>query len=447
MNALAAALAALAPLSVPSIGPMTIDQAVSIAESNAFQIRIARSNVERSRQVLRQAQALLGPQMSTTTTYTRFDKELRANFGPQSIVTRPIDSTTSQVQVGLPIDISRTIQQGIEAARNQLKASEAALAAEQEAVRLQVRTAYYRVLQTEEQVRVGEEQVRLAKERLANAEAAVRAGAGAKIDVLTFETFVAQSESELVAFRNQLTLARQFLNNTLGRPIDTEFDAVDVEGLPAYPADVDRLVETALKRRPDLRSIEFSREALKYVRQGEERGLRPSLSVGVGYTYNWDPQGFGSERGTTAGTVTLSVPLFDNGVTRARVKAARQDEEQIEVRIEQARLGVSLEVRQALTNLENAKARYEFATRAVAQAEEAYRLSVLRLDAGEGIRVEVTDAQTNLTRARTGLVAARYDYLIAFAQLQKAIGPDEPAHIAADSHTAVTHVTDGGENP
>lgn len=447
MNAIAVAIATLIPLTAASNAPMTIDQAVSIAESNAFSIQIAQSNVERSRQVLRQTQALLGPQMTATTTYTRFEKEQRVDFGPQSIVTRPIDSTTSQVQVGMPIDISRTIRQGIEAARNQLKAAEASLAAEREQVRLDVRTAYYRVLQSGEQVRVGEEQVRLAKERLANAEAAVRAGAGARIDVLTFEAFLAQSESELVAFRNQHTLAKQFLNNTLGRPIDTEFEAVPVEGLPAFPASVDQLVETALMRRPDLKAVELSREALRYVRQGEERGLRPSLSVGVGYTHNWDPQGFGSERGTTAGTVTLSVPVFDNGITRARVKAARQDEAQLEVRIQQTRLGISLEVRQAVTNLENAKARYEFATRAVAQAEEAYRLSVLRLDAGEGIRVEVTDAQANLTRARTGLVAARYDYLIAYAQLQRAIGPDGPAEVAFNSNPVSTTEAEQGGNP
>ncbi|MFQ3678056.1 MAG: TolC family protein, partial [Fimbriimonadaceae bacterium] len=309
MNAIAVALATLIPLSASSKAPMTIDEAVSIAESNAFSILIAQSNVERSRQVLRQAQALLGPQMTATTTYTRFDKELRVDFGPQSIVTRPIDSTTSQVQVGLPIDISRTIRQGIEAARNQLRAAEASLLAEQEQVRLDVRTAYYRVLQAEEQVRVGEEQVRLAKERLANAEAAVRAGAGARIDVLTFEAFLAQSEAELVAFRNQSALAKQFLNNILGRPIDTDFEAVAVEGLPAFPSSVDQLVETALTRRPDLKAVELSREALRFVRQGEERGLRPSLAVGVGYTYNWDPQGFGSERGTTAGTLTLSLPV------------------------------------------------------------------------------------------------------------------------------------------
>jgi outer membrane protein TolC len=61
----------------------------------------------------------------------------------------------------------------------------------------------------------------------------------------------------------------------------------------------------------------------------------------------------------------------------------------------------------------------------VALAQEVFRLAQVRRDAGEGTYVEIIDAETDLTRARNGLVSARYDYLTAYAQLQRALGRDD----------------------
>ncbi len=66
----------------------------------------------------------------------------------------------------------------------------------------------------------------------------------------------------------------------------------------------------------------------------------------------------------------------------------------------------------------------DVAQKQVDQAKEQYRLAVVRANAGEGITLDVTNAQTQLTTAETGLVNARYAYLIAYAALQRAIDQD-----------------------
>jgi outer membrane protein TolC len=54
----------------------------------------------------------------------------------------------------------------------------------------------------------------------------------------------------------------------------------------------------------------------------------------------------------------------------------------------------------------------------------------VKYEAGEGIPLEVADAATQLTQAKTLLVNAQYDYLRAIADLEHAIGkpllPEEP---------------------
>jgi len=58
------------------------------------------------------------------------------------------------------------------------------------------------------------------------------------------------------------------------------------------------------------------------------------------------------------------------------------------------------------------------------EAEEALRLAEARASAGSGTQLDVLDAQTSLTQARTTQVQALHDYSVALARLQRAMGDD-----------------------
>jgi outer membrane protein TolC len=61
----------------------------------------------------------------------------------------------------------------------------------------------------------------------------------------------------------------------------------------------------------------------------------------------------------------------------------------------------------------------------VANAEENFRLTTGRYQAGLATYVEVTDAETALVTARTNQVNAQYDLSIARAALKRALGEGE----------------------
>jgi multidrug efflux system outer membrane protein len=150
----------------------------------------------------------------------------------------------------------------------------------------------------------------------------------------------------------------------------------------------------------------------------------PTLNAGVSYTDNAKPIGFGQRPQVAAGTLSLNWPILDSGYYRAEVRAARQDEEQAQLQLKQVRLQISLEVRQATTNLTNARARSAVADRQVATARVALNEAQLRQEQGVGILLEVIDAQRDLTNAEFGEVTAKYDVLQAIADLQRAVGDD-----------------------
>lgn len=401
---------------------LSLDEALRIAHEKAFSLKIAESNIEKARQKVNEAKGALGPKLVLDASYTRFDKAQTTEFGGNTITTRPVDSKDAKLTFNMPFDITGVTSKVIRGAFLSRDIQVLARQAVSNDLDLAVKRAYFQVLQAEAQVAVAQEDVDRAAERLKNVQSEFNAGARAKVDVLNFETQLRQSENTLVQAKGAVQLAKNVLNNTLGRPIETPFEPEPAPfKKPANLAD-DQLVATANGNRPELKSNALQIDLLALIREAEERGNLPNLNLSVNHSRTFGQTGFGGSSGSTVGVLAMSWPIFDSGITRARVKQARQDEVQAKIQREQLTLGISLEVRQALTNLNNADSRLTVARKAVELAEETYRLQTLRFSAGEGIPLEVATAGTELTRAKNNLVLAQYDYLRAVAELERAIG-------------------------
>ncbi len=431
MSAWASAFVAAGLAALPQAPVLTLDEAVSIALKQAYTVRLAASAVEKARQQQAQARGALGPQVAVSTTYTRFDRETSATFGSSTVVLQPIDRTESRITLSMPLDLARSGQRALEAARFLLDSKRELLEAERSTLKLLVRQAYFSVVQAGWQLQVAEQSVKSSLETLQNAVRRREAGELAEFDVLRFKTDLAQRQAQLITARNGVSITKQALNNTLGRPIETEFEVVEVVAMATVPADASALTAEAIRTRAEAAALRLQTAALRRIREAEERGLSPSFALAAVYTRNWDAIGQGVRTDTTVGTLTLNLPVFDSGITRARVRAARQDEEQAQILLQQTELGISLEVRQALTSLSDALAGLEAALNQERLAEETFRLAQVRFQAGEGIPLEVTDAQTQLTLARTSHVVAKYGVLNAYAALQRAVGKDAIPNSAA----------------
>ena len=81
-------------------------------------------------------------------------------------------------------------------------------------------------------------------------------------------------------------------------------------------------------------------------------------------------------------------------------------------------------MRTAYSSFVEAREVLESQKKVVEQAEEAIRLADARYDAGSGTQLDVLDAQTSLTEARTTQIEAARNYLVTRAQLERAIGSD-----------------------
>lgn len=417
---IAACLGLAAVLCAPDAS-LTLDEALHIAERNAFSVRTSQANLERTKRRTDEARGRLGPTLTLQGTYTHIDNAASFGGGPRSL-----DTTTAQAFVRFPLDIAGVLSRAVGAGRSFEAAAAAGVDAEVNAVRGAVKAAFFQALQAGALVAVYETENQAIRQRLDVTRKRFDADDVPRFDVIRVESELRQSDAALIRARNDVRLAIQRLNNVMARPIDTPTEPVPVREMPRIEKGVADLVVLARETRPEVRGAESRLRGLAGVTQAARGGTLPSIDVGANYTRTINPSPFAVEHQTT-GSVQLTYPIYDSGVTRARVAAARQDEEEARVTRDQIELAVELEVRQAVVDLEDAWQQVEVAQSQVDLATEALRLAELRYSEGLGILLDVTSAQADATRARTALVNAEFAYLAAYARLQQAVGLDRLA--------------------
>lgn len=416
----------LFPGAQTATGPLSVDEAIAIAQRDAFSVLIQQVALEQARARIDQAQTGFRPRVSSSVTYTRFDEAQSASFGPgQSVVTQPIDQRTIAASVQWTLDINGQLRRQLSSARLSAKASEFQVASVLNDIRLNTRLAYFNVIRAQLALVVQQQALELAKARLAQTRQQFDQDQVARIDVTRFETQVQASEAEVLAAENQVQLAKNALNQILGRAIDTSFETADVPSMPSVAINNEALTKLALETRPDVSSLRTTLRALAENRRAVEAGNRPSLSAGFNYQRLFGEVGAFARESQWTANLTLSIPLYDQGVTRAQVNVLKKDEATLDLQIKQLELSIAAAVRDATLNLSNAEKRLVAAQEQVRLAEETFRIATVRRDAGEGTYVEVIDAITSLTQARTQLVNTRFDYLTAYSQLQRALGRDD----------------------
>ena len=286
---------------------------------------------------------------------------------------------------------------------------------------LSVKDQFFNVLRDQEQVAVDQQQVTADQESVRVTQARVTAGAAAEFDLLTAQTTLSNAQQVLSSARNTLTLAQVNLDNLLGLDADTPL-SLQVPALPPLNQTFNKitLTQTAYLRRPELRqavnNVLIARRLVKLAGSS----LLPSLSiVGAGNHNGYVASG---SHDTVSLSAVLGIPLYDGGTTRAKVKEAQSDLRSQLITQGQLQENVAIEVRQALSNINDAQTRAASAGLGAQQAAEAQRLAQVRYQNGIGTILDVVNAQAQLAQAQSNLLNAQFDYQTSLAQLTRALG-------------------------
>ncbi len=302
--------------------------------------------------------------------------------------------------------------------------------------------AYYTYLGNLAQVRASESDLEEALTSLKSTEQRKKAGVSTIADVLQARSRVDQVRLDLVSNRGAVKISRGDLATAVGWPANADFDVAEgPEDLPlnAIAQNTQTLIGLALRDRPDLAAARANLRQSKAELKKAESALWPKLTATGNAGWSGIDADFGgsdyfegggdiNNSGTSYyGGLTLEIPLFEGFSLRnniraaeARVKAARAD-------LRQKEESVISDVWSAFYNVQTAAQQLESSETLLISSKESFRVSLARYRAGVADIVELLNAQSTLTSARTQRVQAQTDLFISYAELMHAIGAELPA--------------------
>jgi outer membrane protein len=197
-------------------------------------------------------------------------------------------------------------------------------------------------------------------------------------------------------------------------PASSTEPALDIEG------DLQRLVETAMNNRPDIKAAQEQVNASKFAVSFAKKGNLPRISASAGLGSRGENDPLATQTGTFGINVTWN--FADSGFTAGAVKVARGNEEVARQNLIAATQQAVSDVSQSYVDLQSAAQRVELAQVAIANALELVRIAEGRFTGGIGTFLEVTSAQGSLVSAQRSLSQAQQDVERIRAQLRYAVG-------------------------
>ena len=408
--------------------PLSLADALNTALQNNRTIRKSQRDLEAAQGISLQTRALAVPKVQATGSYSATDPAAAEQFFPgQTIVDQNWDSSIQVVQSiyegGRLVSSWRAAKLTKEQAflQHQTVTADTLLA---------TRVAYYDVLVAAQDIVVRDASVNLLAKELDEEQRRYNAGTVPRFNVLRAEVAVANARPALIRARNNHRVAKNNLTQLLGYDLPREvwenipLQLTDTLNVPPFTIELPAAIQQALERRTELGALRKAEQLRKEDITSAKSGRLPSLQAFAGW--GWRNSSLTTDLrddidGWRVG-VQMNWNIFDGFATRGKVVQAKAAHEKSLVELDDTGSKIELEVRTAYSVFIGASEVLESQKKVQEQAEEALRLAKSRTDAGSGTQLDVLSAETALTEARTTQIQAQYEYAVAVAKLERAIG-------------------------
>lgn len=293
--------------------------------------------------------------------------------------------------------------------------------------------AYWTLVAVEGKVRMLESYAAQMDTLYNQASAAFKAGMAIENDRLRIEAKRSEIRYQLQKARNGADLCRMSLCRVIGVGNDVHPEPTDTLFKPAAP----RALQADLEARPELRMLE------QQVALGEQQirdarsAMLPTAGLSLGYTYygniklqsmvdagngTFVPYSQEFRDGLGMAMVAVQIPIFHWGESRKKVRKARFELQNARLDLQKNTRLMSLEVEQAIRNVEDGYRMIQTAELALRQAEENLRVMRNRHAAQMAPLTDLLDAQSQWQQAASNRIEAQTQYRIYETEYLRATG-------------------------
>ncbi|MES2274778.1 MAG: TolC family protein [Bacteroidota bacterium] len=398
----------------------TLQQCIDIAIKNNLDVRKSNLQLEADRIYWQQARENLLPGFSADVSHSvstgRSQDPTTYTYVNQSI-------TTGQyaLNAGVTLFNGMSLQNRIKQQSLAYQAGQMDYQQAKENITLSVITTYLSVLDNEDQFTQVKTQLDVSVKQLDRAEILNKDGNIAPQTLYDLRGQSANDKLSIINTRSAVYAAKLNLLQIMNVPFskDVKLQRLTADQLPgAYTATSDQIYAKALTDLSLVKAADLRQKSAEKGVSATKGNLLPSLSLNGGLLTNYS-SGQSTSYGdqfknnySTYGSLGLHIPILNSFKSKNAVSLAKIDYLNAKYTAESTKIQLKQSIEQAYVNMTAAYERYQVLGDQVAAYSESFRIAEVRFNDGDLTSVDYLVAKSNMDRAKTGLINARYDYFI-----------------------------------
>jgi len=433
----------------------SLKQCIDYALKNNIQIKQSQLNVDLAEMDLLQSKAAILPNLNGSASHA-YNYGRTVDMYTNQFATQRVQSNNFYLSTNITVfngfQLLNTIMQN----RLNLQASKFDVDKMMNDMSLNIATAYLQILYNYELLDIAQNQVKITQQQVDRMQKIVDVGNSAKGPLLTLQAQAASEDVQVVSAQNQLDLSfltlTQMLDLDSAKGFDIEKPNIDMTNNKLLLTEPEKIFAYAVTNQPEIKSSEIKYESAVKGLNIAQSSRYPSLSFraswGTGYSgaskklssmepMGWDTIGITAEptpvyvmspsfsynykttpfndqikdnENKSIG-LYLSVPLFNNLRTSTAVKRAKINIQNADFNLQTAKNNLNKSVNQAYADAKAALNKYNASQKAVDAMQESFKYAEQRFEAGMMNTTDYDDSKNKLTKAKSDLLQAKYEYV------------------------------------
>jgi outer membrane protein len=400
----------------------TFADALRATYENNPQIKAQRQSLQAVDELVSQANAGFLPTANGTWDYGRERSDFAGagwNYN---------NANTKQIRVEQPLFKGGSTIARVNSARQRVKAGQEQLDAVEQNVLLDAIAAYMDVVQSQAILELSRNNQDVLARQLTATQQRFEAGDVTRTDLAQSEARLSAAKAAVISAQGQLTAAQATYIRVIGYTPTTALDVP--QAYPPIPANLKEALLIAKNSNPGLLSAIHAQKSASYDISANEGALLPQISL-VGSASRSDSAGVNGNAQFNQDSLLLNmrIPLYQGGAEYSRVREAKARERQRRDETTNNKVTVEESTTQAWQELETSIA-------TITSREDQIRASQIALDGvrkeqeyGARTVLDVLDAEQELFSARTNLVRAQRDRIVAVYKLLNTLGRLTPENL------------------
>lgn len=416
----------LLPLTVSAQDIWTLDRCIEYAWTNNLTIRQQSIEVSRSENQLLQDKLDFIPSLNASMGHS-------LNWG-RSVDLQNLEIIRNQLSQSTSISANASIYlldglsklNTLRSSRKSLEISLQEVERLKDEISVSITRSYLQILLSREILSAAKESFQSVSWQKERIRLLVEAGSQPYSSLLEIESQLASERVQVVTAENQLTTNTLALQQLLDLPYSKDFQVAvpDVSNiLTAYIAENTDDIYASAQSMPLIRSARLALDKGELDLKTAKGQYYPKISLSASYGTFYSSSSLAPDGSTypffeqfrdninPSVSIGMSIPIFNNWTVKTNVKNAKLSRNSLELDLRMKQQTLYKDIQTAVTEAETFFRQMEAALANVTSMEESLRYVEEKLEAGALNGTDYTVAKTNLFKARSEYLQAKYQFL------------------------------------